>query len=307
MADGLTLDLRGSFNTARLEGFANGSSTIIGSNGDGTFIGGTGADDLRGGPTNSNDTFTGGLGNDVLTGGFGDDTFNIDAGTDTINDLAGSDVFVISPGATLNAVVSQDFTATNASRNQGGAAANAVFFININANFADFSGVTVANAATDGITINSQKLLGGGTITGTAGNDIINGAQPFLGGETFIGGPGADVITLNTLFNGGGSDTLIFNSLVGTDTIFGYRNNDVIQMSKAVFTALGPVGAFNANEFEGGAGLVAALNATTRLVYNSTDGALRYDVDGSGPGASVLIGTFDGAPALDFLEFQIIA
>lgn len=309
MADGLTLRLNvggGMFTTARLEGFADGSSTIIGSNGPGIFIGGTGADTLTGGNTNTNDTFTGGLGIDILTGGLGDDTFNIDAGRDRVNDLADSDVFVISPGAELFANVSQEFTATAASRNLSGDRANAIFAISFNADFADFSRVTVANAATDGITIISDDVLGGTIITGTAGDDTISGAQPFLIGETFIGGPGADTINLNILFPGI-SDTLIFNSLTGADTINSYQLIDVIQMSKAVFTALGPAGALNTNEFEAGAGLVAALNATTRLVYNSTDGALRYDADGSGAGGSVLIGTFVGAPALVFTEFSIIA
>jgi Ca2+-binding RTX toxin-like protein len=229
MTGGLTLNLTGSFSTATLRAFATGASTITGSNGSDIFIGGTGNDVFNG--AGSEDTFTGGAGNDTYTGGTNDDTFNIDTGTDNITDLQGSDVFVVSAGATLNATIAQEFTATAASRNNGGGPANAVFSVSLNADFADFSLVTITNAATDGLTINNEKILGGATITGTAGNDVITGQQGIaFVGETLIGGAGNDTI------NGGvGIARLVGGT--GADAVSGGAAVDTFVMSAADSTA----------------------------------------------------------------------
>lgn len=258
MADGLTLDLRGSFSEATLRGFATGGSTIIGSDGVDVFIGGDGDDVFIGGAGNANKTFTGGGGNDRYTGGFGNDTFNIDAGTDTITNLSASDVFVISPGATLNATVSQSYTATAASRNLGGGAANAVFDVINNANIANFSLVTVANAETDGITINSNNFIGAtSTITGTAGNDIINGITGFFRGETLNGGAGDDVI-----IGGDGNDTITGGA--GADRLTGGAG-----VNTFVFNAVFNVSSDSDRFFD--FDLITDLKATDFLVLNLSD------------------------------------
>jgi Ca2+-binding RTX toxin-like protein len=246
MVNGLTLSLVGSFSTATLRSFATGSSTITGSNGPDVFLGGTGNDVFNGG--SDEDTFTGGAGNDNLTGGTNDDTFNIDAGTDTITDLQAGDVFVVSAGATLNATVAQEYTATAASRNLGGGQGNAVFTVSQNADFADFSLVTVANAATQGLTINSESIFGGSTITGSAGNDIINGQRVLNAAETLIGGAGDDTITggvgVDNLTGGTGSDTFGFYagasrlpSATAFDVITDFGAGDVLDFDGAALTA----------------------------------------------------------------------
>jgi Ca2+-binding RTX toxin-like protein len=294
MANGLTLNLTGMFFGETIRGFATGSSTVIGSNGPDVFIGGTGNDNFSG--AGDNDTFTGGLGNDTFTGGLGNDTFNIDAGTDSITDLADSDVFVISAGATLNATVAQEYTATAASRNLGGAAANAVFTVSVNADFADFSLVTVANAATDGLTINSEKIFGASVITGTAGNDIIRG-QTVLNfqSETLRGGAGDDRITsgvgADTLTGGAGADIFVFfagasggldgaatpdvitDFLAGTDKLQFTGVADVVSAEQAAVQAA--VTALN-----GGAGATDAQIATAMALANTTDLGVAFAVYG---------------------------
>jgi serralysin len=122
--------------------------------------------------------------------------------------------------------------------------------------------------------------------------------------NTITGGAGADRITL-----GSGRDTLVFNSLSGADIIADYVvADDSIQLSAAVFTTLGSVGALAATSFESGAGLKAAATAAGRVVYDTSTGNLYYDADGSGSAvAAVLVGTFTNAPTLVAGEFSIIA
>ena len=167
--------------------------------------------------------------------------------------------------------------------------------------------VTVLTSSTSGTSgndvINASNAPAGHTISGLAGNDTI--IAPLLGGVV-IGGDGSDVIT----FAGNASaDTLVFNSLVGADTIGGYAvANDSINVSKAAFAGVtSAVGPLLATEFESGAGLVAAATAAGRFVYNTTTGALFYDADGSAGVAPVLVATFTGIPTLASTEFNMIA
>lgn len=292
MADALTLNLTGMFFGNTIRGFATGSSTAIGSNGPDIFIGGTGNDVFRG--EIDSDTFTGGAGNDTYEGGTSDDTFNIDAGTDSISDLQGGDVFVISAGATLNAEVAQNYTATTASRNLGGGNANAVFNISLNAAVADFSLMTVANAATGGITINSGRLFGGGTFTGSSGNDIIRGGSIFnLAGDALIGGAGADTITggvgPDQLTGGIGADTFTFavGSSAGTDgaAVADVITDFLVGTDKLQFTAVADVvsaeqAAVQAavTALNGGAGATDAQIATAMALANTTDLGVSFAV-----------------------------
>src|SRR5262249_25599989 len=50
--------------------------------------------------------------------------------------------------------------------------------------------------------------------------------------------------------------------------------------------------------FTAGAGLTSGQDASDRLIYNTTTGQLFYDADGNGAGASQLVSTLQGAPAL---------
>ena len=142
---------------------------------------------------------------------------------------------------------------------------------------------------------------------GLAGNDWLTGDA---GNDTLIGGNGNDI-----LYGGAGSDRFVFNvtpSASGNlDTIADFQSGaDKIQLSRAVFTALGASATnLTASQFWSGAGVVKGHDADDRVVYNTTTGALYYDADGSGAGGAVqiaLIGTTTHANLL-FSDFQIIA
>ena len=95
------------------------------------------------------------------------------------------------------------------------------------------------------------------------------------------------------------------------DTLGDFQSGaDKIQLSRAVFTALGASAtSLTQGQFWSAAGAVKGHDADDRVVYNNTSGALYYDADGSGTGAAVqiaLIGTSAHANLL-FSDFQIIA
>jgi Ca2+-binding RTX toxin-like protein len=140
-----------------------------------------------------------------------------------------------------------------------------------------------------------QRLV----IDGGAGNDTITGTGH---GDRIIGGAGNDGITL-----GAGADVLVFNSLSGSDTVAGFNvAADLIELAKAVMTGLGNVnGGLTDAQFESGAGLTAAVDASTRIFYNETTGILYYDADGSDPVAAVQLATFTGNPLLTHQDFFI--
>jgi hypothetical protein len=159
-------------------------------------------------------------------------------------------------------------------------------------------GVDNINGASGGDSLHGGS--GDDVITGAGDNDTITGG---IGADRITGGDGADQITL-----GDGADILVFDSLTGADTITDFViGEDIVRLAKSAMAALGATGALTADEFVSGAGLTAGQDATDRIVYNTTNGALYYDADGSGAGgAAVLLATFTGAPVLTVSHFTVI-
>ncbi len=155
-------------------------------------------------------------------------------------------------------------------------------------------GVVIENAI--GGTLND--VLTGNTVsnrlTGNAGSDVING----LGGnDTLLGGAGADFFVFNTALNTTTNRDVIADFSAPIDTI---------RLENAVFTALTATGTLNAALFKnlttGG-----AVDATDRILYDDTTGAVFYDRDGSaGTYARVQFATLTGAPTITNLDFFVI-
>ena len=136
--------------------------------------------------------------------------------------------------------------------------------------------------------------------TGLNGQVVVLGA----GNDTITGSSGSDTIS-----TGAGIDRIYFNSLTGTDTIADYNvANDTIYISGTVFTAWGASrGVLNSNDFVSGVGVTAtsAVDGSDYILYNTSNGNLWYDVDGSGVQEALLIGIITSAPALTTADFIV--
>jgi serralysin len=186
-----------------------------------------------------------------------------------------------------------DSTATTALAVDASHGANALTIIG-NAGINTLAGTAFAD------TINAGA--GNDTVAGGAGNDTIDGGA---GNDSLTGGAGADSLT-----GGGGSDMFVLAAAGGagnTDTITDFGSGDKIQLSKAVFTALGAVGALGSSPFYAAAGATAGHDADDRIIYNTATGDLYYDADGNGSGAAVKIAIIGSHPSMSASDFSIIA
>ena len=188
------------------------ATTLTGSLNNDSLTGGTGIDTLLGGL--GDDTLVGGAGDDILTGGAGIDTFTVDAGTNTITDLGagGSDILNVSATTTVNATLSNAWTATSATTNNG--------TVNISTNgFA--VGLRQVTNGNNGFNITNIGV--GAVLTGTIFSDTLTGGN----GDDFINGGGG---SNNVLTGGAGNDTFTINT--GTATINDLGNgNDILAVS----------------------------------------------------------------------------
>ncbi len=130
---------------------------------------------------------------------------------------------------------------------------------------------TGANLAAQYTVKEIENLVGsayGDQLSGSSATNTLNGG---LGNDVLTGGGSADYFVFNTAPN----------SSTNRDTITDFTSgSDKIQLENAIFTGLGS-SAFIAGDARFWVG-TAAQDASDRIIYNATTGALLYDADGSG-------------------------
>jgi Ca2+-binding RTX toxin-like protein len=138
-------------------------------------------------------------------------------------------------------------------------------------------------------------------VTSGARWDVLN-----KGKATTMTGSMFDDTLADTLTGGTGSDIFQLNGLKGittahhiTDFVSGQEH---IQLDSKIFKALG-IGALSDSAWVDG---TTATNSNQHILYNSSNGELFYDVDGSGKKAAVLIGVVDNHAALTHGDFMVV-
>jgi Ca2+-binding RTX toxin-like protein len=156
---------------------------------------------------------------------------------------------------------------------------------------------------------------------GEGGNDLLYGGD---GKDTLIGGTGRDTLVggagNDSLTGGAGSDRFLYDTgaafttaSVGRDVITDFvHNTDKIVLDKTTFTvissAVGTSFSF-ASEFAIVGSDAAAATSSADIIYNSVNGNLFYNPNGSasGFGSGGLFATLTGHPTLSATDFVIQA
>lgn len=127
-------------------------------------------------------------------------------------------------------------------------------------------------------------LGGNDTLLGLSGRDTIDGG---LGNDILSGGIGLDTFKFTTALSSGLNRDTITDFFVPHDTI---------QLENAIFLGLGAAtGVLAANKFWSSAtGL--AHDADDRIIYNTTNGVLTYDANGSAAGGIIQFAVLSTKP-----------
>jgi RTX calcium-binding nonapeptide repeat (4 copies) len=320
----------------------DGADQLFGEAGDDSLDGGAGNDDLHGGA--GRDTLFGGIGDDTLRGGGGDDSLDGGIGNDELHGGGGIDtVFGGAGNDTLYGGIENDsldggseddslegkdgndtlIGGTGKDTLTGGAGNDVYFVDNINDLVVEIvnAGLDTVNSSVNiTLTGNVENLVLTGTsaisgtgnssnntITGNSGNNLLLG----LGGnDTLSGGDGSDTldggIGIDNLFGGAGSDTFVL-SKTSTDNVGDFGAIDRLQISASDFGGgLKANVALLSTQLRAGANTSTANTAAQRFIYNTTNGDLFFDVDGSAAAAAIKIGNLSGNPSLGVVNFSVV-
>jgi Ca2+-binding RTX toxin-like protein len=281
---------------------------LIGSAFNDELTGNAGANRISGG--SGNDVLTGGAGVDTLDGGQGSDTYILAAlsektGAEIIDTgISGTDELRYAASTTGTLVLSAGDTGLERVVIGTGSASAAVV-TGTTALSVDAS--TVAN----GLTIIGNA--GVNTLTGSAYNDVLEGGR---GNDILFGGAGNDTLTGgagNDVMNGGaGADSFVFNTAPNAsnnkDTISDFSvGEDRLLLLKSVLKELGITGStLGADAFWAAPGAKSGHDATDRIIYDTSSGALYYDPDGIGRAASIQIAQMQAGLSLSATDIFVI-
>lgn len=241
----------------------------------------TGSSAINGTGNASDNMLTGNSGNNTLTGNNGNDTLDGGAGNDTLVGGAGNDTYVVDSASD---VVTE-------------AASGGTDLVQSSVNWT--LGTEVENLTLTG----SAATATGNTLANTiVGNDSANTLSGKEANDTLTGGAGADIFGFQVLTS------------AGVDSITDFSLDDQLAFTTTgAFTGLtfasGTSGALLSSSAQFSSGTVAtASTAAERLIYDTDDGKLYYDSDGTGATAAVQIATLTyGAtvPALFWTDIQL--
>jgi Ca2+-binding RTX toxin-like protein len=283
-----------------------------------------------------NNILDGRIGADTMKGGAGNDIYVVDNVGDVVAELAGLGTDTIQASITYalaNTVENLTLTGVGNLNGTGNAAVNTLLgnsgnnILDGKAGADSMKGgagndtyvvdnvgdviTELAGLGTDtvqaGVTytlagnIENLTLTGAGNIGGT-GNALANHVVGNAANNLIDGKAGNDVLT-----GGGGADSFLFDTSLASnvDTIVDYNAAaDAMRLDKSIFTAFTTTGTLAAAAFRVGS---ASADADDRIIYNSLNGNLFYDRDGTGAATAVQFAHLNGAPSITNADFLVVA
>nr|WP_171015568.1 calcium-binding protein [Methylobacterium sp. L1A1] len=292
-------------------------------------------------------SLNGGLGADIMRGGLGNDYYVVDNILDQVIELAdqGNDTIIsnihytLSPGQSIERLQLDSRTGSANLNLTGNDLANKIVGNDGNNSLDGKGGAdtlqggrgndyyTVDNAADQTLEAADQgndtvlstisyKLMAGQSIErlqfassagssnlNLTGNELANTITGNDGSNVLDGGAGADL-----LYGRGGADTFVFSTALGTTNVDRVNDfssvDDTIQLARSVFKVL-PLGVLDEAAFKVMG--TTAIDASDRILYNKSTGALFYDADGSGTAsAAIQFGALDNKATLTAADFLIV-
>jgi Ca2+-binding RTX toxin-like protein len=289
----------------------DGNDRLIGGDGDDTLDGQGGDDTLEG--NNGNDSLVGGEGSDSIRGGKGNDTILAGSGDDDVSGGSGNDFIDLGDGNDEFIRLDSDDDDVNNDTILGGLGDDTIRTGRGNDSLlggdgADFIDAGAGNDIVDGGKGNDELLgrqgadfilgnLGNDTISGNDGNDTLlggDGSDNIAGGsgdDQINGGNGDDFIVGNSgnnlITTGQGSDLIVIKfEEAGLDRITDFTpGEDTLLFSKTTLDDGGTGPVFPVRLFTG-SGLnavpVGVNDVRFAVIFNTSNGELRIDQDGSG-------------------------
>ena len=239
-------------------------------------------------------------GNDTIDGTAGNDTLDGQAGNDLLSGFAGNDMLL--GGQNNDTLLGNQDNDTLYGGQQNdtlyGGQQNDTLFGDRDSDslFGDRDNDTIYGGKSNDILFGGQQ---NDILFGDNDNDLLSGD---LDNDTLFGGNGEDILT-----GGSGQDRFSFNSSdEGIDEIVDFSVvDDTIAVSAAGFG-----GGLVANAAIAEEQFIIGTEATTashRFIYDSDNGALFFDQDGTGPLASVLITTLSSGLAMTNADIFVTA
>ncbi|MDX2307806.1 MAG: FG-GAP-like repeat-containing protein [Hyphomicrobium sp.] len=221
---------------------------------------------------------TGNALNNTIIGTVGKNILNGATGNDRLEGAGGNDTYVTDGGETIVEGVNAGKDTVQSSVTMAALAANVENLTLTGTGDIDGSGNSIGNI-----------------IVGNSGDNIING----LGGsDTMTGGSGADIFVFNTAINSSANLERITDFVAAADTI--RLENTGVGLFNALSAGTLTAAAFKANATG------VATEADDRIIYNTTNGNLYYDANGSVAGGSQLFAVLTTKPTITNADFVIV-
>ena len=140
------------------------------------------------------------------------------------------------------------------------------------------------------------------TLIGKSGKDTLNGGGS---NDVLAGGLGNDTLT-----GGTGNDTFVFDTalypVANIDTLTDFMPGvDKIELDKNLFTSVAEGGGTLLSAYFNASASGVAASEQHHILYNTTTGALFYDMDGSGQGVAVEFAVLTNKPNLTPNDFIV--